>query len=151
MRRILRNRNRRGNALLELALMASILFPVLTGVTQFGYSFFVYNNLQTAVRSAGRYASMRTYTSTTSTPTQDFVDEVKNLVVYGKPNAVTSGVSADKPIVKGLSISNVEVVVTMNGSVPGKVTVRIVNLNVDGIFTQYTFHQKPSATFPYNG
>ena len=58
-----RRRKSGGNALIEFALAFGFLFPVLTGTFQFGYAFFVYNELQTAVREGARYAAFKTYDS----------------------------------------------------------------------------------------
>ena len=48
---------REGNALVEFALSAPLIFTVLVGTFQFGYAFYVYNQLQVSVRSGVRYAS----------------------------------------------------------------------------------------------
>ena len=149
-----RRRSRfRGNALVELAILSSILFPILTGVTQFGYSMYAYNTLQGAVHAGVRLASVLAYTSTTSTPAADYSTAVKNTVVYGKPDPQVNGQGAitDTVVIPGLTTANVELVITMNGSEPSTVTVRIINFTVDGIFAQYTFNQKPSAMFTFNG
>ena len=50
---------RKGNAMLEFALATGILLPAFVGTFQFGYTFYVYNNLDTAVRGGARYASMQ--------------------------------------------------------------------------------------------
>jgi len=75
--------SRKGTAMLEFALGTLILVPVFAGTFQFGYTFFVYNNLDTAVRGGARYASLRSYDSATSTPSSAFSTAVKNMVVYG--------------------------------------------------------------------
>ena len=56
MRPVTRERRtrQRGNALVEFALAFGFLFPVITGTFQFGYAFFVYNELQNAVRAGGQ-------------------------------------------------------------------------------------------------
>jgi Flp pilus assembly protein TadG len=162
------NRNRRkGNLIVELALASSLMVPLLAGTFQFGYSLYVYNNLQNAARAGARFASLRTYTSTTATPAADYTNEVKNMVVYGDPipagytsnngngngngngGGSTNTITAP-PVLRGLTTNNVEVTVTMNGTVPGTVTVRIINFTVDGLFNQFTF-QKPAVTYTYNG
>ena len=63
-----RRSNQRGNTLVEFALSFSLLVPVFLGVYEFGYAFYVYNEMQTAVRSGARYASRRVYDSATSYP-----------------------------------------------------------------------------------
>lgn len=150
----LNSRRRRGNAIIEFALASSILFPTFAGVFQFGYTFYTYNTLQGSVRAAARFASVRQYTATTSTPTSEYASEVKNMVVYGKPNPVltaTPGVTPDIPVTSGLTTSNVAVDVAMNGGVPKTITVKVTNFTIDAIFSKFTFNGKPAATFWYNG
>src|SRR5437899_6024109 len=93
-------RCRRGNAMLEFALAAGILFPAFVGTFQFGYTFYIYNNLSTAVRGGARYASMQSYDSASSTPSDPFATAVKNVVVYG--NSAGTG----DPVVSGLGTGN---------------------------------------------
>lgn len=149
--RIGKSKRGRGNAVIEFALTTSALVPLLTGVTQFGHSFYMYNQLVSTVKAGSRYASVKQYTSTTSTPTSAYSLDVKNMVVYGKLNPVTSGVNPDYPIVRGLGTANVDVTVTMNGTVPRTVTVKVVNFTIDSVFKTFTFNGKPAATYPFNG
>lgn len=148
------SRRRRGNAIIEFALASSILFPTFAGVFQFGYTFYTYNALQGSVRAAARFASVRQYTATTSTPTTEYASEIKNMVVYGKPNPVLTGapgVTVDLPVASGLTANNVALDVVMKGGVPKTITVKITNFTIDAIFSKFTFNGKPAATFWYNG
>jgi hypothetical protein len=140
-----RSGNRRGNAMLELAIATGILVPAFTGVFQFGYTFFVYNNLGSAVRGGARYASMRTYDSNSATPSAGFSTAVKNMVVYGNP----SGTGA--PVAPGLTTAHVQVLPNMKGPIPQSITVRIGGYTVNAIFKSTTFNAKPSTTFEYTG
>lgn len=153
---MLRNqsRRRRGNAIIEFALASSILFPTFAGVFQFGYTFYTYNTLQGSVRAAARFASVRQYTATTSTPASEYSSEIKNMVVYGKPNPVLTaapGVTVDIPVTNGLTADNVSLDIVMNGSIPKTITVKVTNFTIDAIFSKFTFNGKPAATFWYNG
>jgi Flp pilus assembly protein TadG len=139
------SRSRRGNAIIEFALGATVLFPLFAGAFQFGYTFYVYNNLNTAIRGGARYASLRSYDSATSTPSTGFSTAVKNMVVYG--NSAGTG----QPVAPGLTVDNVQVSPVMSGAVPGAMTVQITGYTVDAVFTKFTFNAKPSATFPYTG
>jgi hypothetical protein len=135
-----RHRRERGNALVEFALSATLLASVFTGIFQFGYAMFAFENLVTAVRGGARFAAASDYTAA------NYQTQVKNMVVYGQPTAGT------EPVIPGLTAANVEVVFTPGGGgVPEEVTVRIINFGVNAIFRIFTFHQKPSTTFPYNG
>jgi len=137
--------SRKGNAMLEFAVASVILVPVFAGTFQFGYTLFVYNNLDTAVRGGARYASLRSYDSATSIPSSDFSTAVRNMVVYG--NSAGTG----HPIAPGLTVENVQILPTMKGAIPESITVQISGYQVDAIFTKITFNAKPSTTFPYAG
>jgi len=139
------SRLRRGNSILEFAIAAGVLVPAFVGTFQFGYTFYTYNNLDTAIRGGARYASLRGYDSGTSTPRADFLTAVQNMVVYG--DAAGTG----NPIAAGLTTGNVQVLPVMNGAIPRAMTVQITGYQVDAIFTKFTFNAKPSTTFPYTG
>ncbi len=140
-----RNSGRRGNAMVEFALSFALLFPVLAGAYQFGYAFFIYNEMQTAVRAGARYASLRTYNSATSTPAADYLAAVQNVVVYGSP------AGGEQPVVPGLEPDNVTVTVAFESGVPRQVTVGIENYQADAVFRLFDFDQKPHVTMPYVG
>src|SRR4051794_18740249 len=157
MRTIHQQRSERGSTLLEFALSFFTMFALFAGIFQWGYSFYIYDHLETSIRSGARYASQKIYVpSATSTVTSPqalscWTDAVKNLVVYGDP-ATTSGT----PIVPNLTISNV--VVTPNTSagnvVPDSVTVKISTTApyvLDALFARVNFSGKPSVTFPFTG
>jgi len=139
------SRFRRGNSILEFAIAAGVLVPAFAGTFQFGYTFYVYNNLDTAIRGGARYASLRSYDSGSSTPRADFLTAVQNMVVYG--NSAGTG----SPIAAGLTTGNVQVLPVMNGAIPRAMTVQITGYTIDAIFTKFTFTGKPSTTFPYTG
>src|SRR5947209_18054089 len=76
---------RRGNAMVEFAVAVPMIVLIFAGTFQFGYYFYIYNRLEGAARAGARYASLRDYNSSTSTPASDFVTAVNNMVVYGSP------------------------------------------------------------------
>jgi Flp pilus assembly protein TadG len=141
----------RGNALIEFALSFFLLFAVFSGIFQFAYSFYVYNALVTAVREGARYASLKPYDSTTTTPSSTFQTAVQNMVVYGDANPVQGAA----PVVAGLAAGNVAVVPTGSGTgtltAPTQMSVSITNFRVDSVFGSWTLINKPNATFPYTG
>jgi Flp pilus assembly protein TadG len=141
----MRMRSRRGNAILEFAIASSILVPLFAGVFQFGYTLYVYNSLDSAVRGGARYASLRAYDSATAAPSEAYLKAVGNMVVYGNPDG------AGGPVAPGLSLANVQVLPTMNGAAPESITVQIADYTVDAVFTTFRFKGKPSVTFPYSG
>jgi Flp pilus assembly protein TadG len=136
---------RRGSAMIELAVALGILAPIMAGVFQFGYTLFVYNNLESAVRGGARYASMRPFDSANGTPSAEFSTAVKNMVVYGNPTGTGN------PIATGLTASNVRIQPNMTGAIPDSMTVSITDYKVDAVFASFTFTGKPSRTFPYTG
>jgi len=146
---ITRRRGQRGNALIEFALATAVLIPFLTGTFQFGYSFYAYNRLQTAVSNGARYAAMRTYRSSGGATSIDKVKAaVKNMVVYGTPSPGES----PAPVVPGLTTGSVGVTYTLTGTgEPTDVQVQVNSYTLDALFSSYTFTNKPFAKFPYLG
>lgn len=146
MRPVSRRRREKqgGNALIEFALAFCFLFPLLAGTFQFGYAFFIYNELQNAVRQGARYAAFKTYDSASATPSTAFTNAVKNAVVYGSPSGGTT------PVVPSLGTSNVNLTVTFAGGVPDVMTVSIQNYTLDAFIRTFTL-SKPSASFSYVG
>ena len=138
-------RGSRGSAMVELALSVGILVPVLIGTFQFGYAFYTYNRLLVAVRGGARYASLRTYDSSTSTPSDSYLTAVRNAVVYGSPSGGTDAV------VSGLSTNQVAVSVTMTNSVPDTITVSLTGFTVNAGVMNMTWTGKPAAAFRFEG
>ena len=140
--------SRRGSAMVEFALSAPLIFLVLTGTFQFGYAFYVYNQLQLSVRSGVRYASLMDYAGTSSACIAATQDTAKNVVVYGTPSPATNA----SPVVRGLSKSNVNVSFNPDAKgVPGDVTLSITGFSVDVSFKTFTFNGKPAASVPWVG
>ena len=135
-------KSERGNALLEFALGFSVLWALFVGIFQFGYSFYVYNSILTSVSDAAALGAKMTYD--TANPSQ-FTTELQNMVVYANTTAGTT------PIVPGLSTSNVNVNLNLQGTIPTDITVEIGSYTVDAIFTKITFSGKPRATAAYLG
>jgi len=143
--RVQNSSNQAGSAMVELALVVSVMIPLFTGVFQFGYGFYNYNQVIAAVRNGARYASLAKYDSSTSTPSVAFQTAVKNMVVYGNP---TGG---SVPLVSGLNTSQVLVSVTTVGGTPDIVTVSLQSWTLDTVFKRFVFANKPAASFRYAG
>ena len=131
--------------MIEFALSFSLLFAVFSGVFQFGYAFYVYNSLESAVRSGARYASLRTYDSATATPSAAYLTAVRNMAVYGDP------AGAGQSVARGLAPAHVTVAVTMANGVPTLVAVGITNYTINGVLRSFTLTSKPKAAFPFMG
>jgi len=141
----MRNTNRkiRGHAILELCLSFTVIWLLFTGVYQFGYSLYLYNNLATAVTNGARYAARADLNPTSPS---SFTTAVKNVVVYGSP---TGGSSTLAP---GLTTSHVLVTWSVDSEgVPKDVTVKLNNFQISAIFKTYTLANKPSVTAKYGG
>ena len=141
-------RSTKGSAIVEFALSAGVLIPILTGTFQFGYGLYTYNKLQGHVDEGGRYAANRTYRCLLgSTDTDKVKLAIQNVVVYGTPTPTGSSV----PVVSGLTAANVTVAYAVTGGVPTSVTVNISSFSIDTIFTTYTLTGKPVVSFPFIG
>ena len=143
--------SRRGNAMIEFAIAATLLTSIFTGVFQFGYSMYRYNELVSAVRAGVRYASvLKISNSGNSTLSSAYTDAVKNMVVYGNPSPGNS----PTPLISGLGTGNVTVSATFDTGgqhVPTYVTVKVNSFSVDAVFKTYTFTNKPTLTMPFLG
>ena len=157
----MKRKKQRGNAMLEFAVGAAVFVALFTGTFQYGYSFYVYNNLHSAIRAGARYGSIARYASLNgfsmgSPPTTGysapsdanqlaFVAAVQNVVVYGDPNGGTN------PVAPGLTTSNVIVDVSFLTGAPDKVWVRVSGYNLYSIFGNWNLADKPTCTMTYQG
>lgn len=133
----------RGSSFIELAIMFPLLIGLFLGVWQFGYSFYVYGELEQAVRAGARYASLLSYDPANVTGYQN---AVKNVVVYGDPAGGTT------PVAHGLLTSNVNVTVSFNGAEPIGVTVAINGYQLPAaLYTTITLTDKPKTKFIFLG
>jgi len=147
--------------MLELAISASVMVTCLVGTFQFGYTFYVYNQLVTAVGNGGRYAAMRTWHGTSGGGTSDQDVElgnraIRNMVVYGDPEPGPDAV----PVVVKLKPEQVEVRWVMSDKsdakgdakgAPAAVNVSIRDYTVDAVFKTFTFTGRPAVEFPFVG
>jgi len=141
----MRRRRDGGHAMLELAISAAVMVSFLAGTFQFGYTFYVYNQLVTAVGNGGRYAAMRTYRA-------DDVEKgnlaIRNMVVYGDAQPAADAA----PAVANLKPEQVDVRWAMGASgAPVAVAVSIRSFTVDAVFKSFTFAGRPGVEFPYVG
>ena len=137
-----KHRRRRGNAALEFALTWAACSVMFTGIFQYGWSMFIYNQLQTSVANGATYAATANFSASDTTA---FTDAVKNIVVYGQTTTGTS------PLVSGLTTSNVNVNLNLSGGYPTDVTVSISSFSVNAVFGTQTFTGKPRVTMQYMG
>ena len=69
--------------MLELAISAGVMVSCLVGTFQFGYTFYTYNQLVTAVGNGARYAAQRTYRAASDRTSNAGNAAIRNMVVYG--------------------------------------------------------------------
>src|SRR5262245_53184614 len=136
---------RRGTSMVEFAIAFPMLFAFFSGTFLFGYSFYIYNRLGSAVRNGARYASTLTYMSTNSTPTTAFSDAVKNMVVYDSPTGGTT------PVLPGLTTSKVDVSVNWVSNRPSAIKVAINGYTINAVIGSFTLTGKPFSVIPYHG
>ena len=127
---------------MEFALCFALLWALFSGVYEFGYTFWKYNALTTAVSSGAAFGSKLTYD--TANPSA-FTNAVQNMVLYGD---TSTGTTTSVP---GLTTANVTVAVTVSNAIPTYVTVSISNFSIDALFQSFAFNGKPGVTMPYIG
>ena len=140
--------NQRGHAMLELAVSAGVMVACLAGTVQFGYTFYLYNQLVTAVGNGGRYAAMRTYRSAAARDIEKGKTAIRNMVVFGDsrpdPNAARQ--------VANLRPEQVQVEWVMDESgKPAAVDVAIRDYTVDAVFGVFHFTGRPAVEYPFVG
>ena len=141
-------KNQRGHAMIELAVSAGVMVACLAGTVQFGYTFYIYNELVTAVGNGGRYGAMRTYRAATPADIEKGKAAIRNMVVYGDSRPAPG----TPPQVANLKPSQVEVAVFMDDSgQPESVNVSITDYNVDAAFGMFRFTGRPAAEYPFVG
>ena len=110
----LRRNKRRGQALVESALIMLVFLATLIGIFDLGQLLFIHQSLVERVRWASRWGVVQ----------QPFdSDSVKNMVVYAQPTVPTGATSG----FLGLTPAKVEVIVTDAGTEFGRINVSIIN------------------------
>lgn len=143
-----RKRNQRGHAMLELALSAGVMIACLAGTFQFGYTFYIYNQLVSAVGNGGRYAAQRTYRAASASDLEKGREAIRNMVVYGDSRPQPGAF----PSVPGLTPENVRVEWVRSGiGAPEGVSVSIQDFTIDGVFAEFQFSGRPGVEFPFVG
>jgi Flp pilus assembly protein TadG len=141
-------KSERGHAMLELAVSATVMVSCLAGTFQFGYTFYVYNQLVTAVGNGGRYAAMRTYRAATPQDVDKGSQAIRNMVAYGDAQPAAGA----SPVVPNLTPDQVDVRwVTNESGAPTAVDISIRNFTVNAVFKSFTFTGRPGVEFPYVG
>jgi hypothetical protein len=135
--------------MIELALSAGVMVACLAGTIQFGYTFYIYNELVTAVGNGGRYAAMRTFRAAGSRDVEKGKAAIRNMVAYGDPRPAPDAL----PQAANLKPEQVQVdwVMDESGARPVAINVSIVDYNVDAAFGMFRFTGKPAVEYPVVG
>jgi Flp pilus assembly protein TadG len=138
-----------GHAMIELAFSASVMIACLAGTFQFGYTFYVYDELVSAVGSGARYAASRTYRAASPADIEKGKEAIRNLVIYGNLRPAPDAV----PVTPNLKPENVQVswVTPVENGAPTAVDVSIATYQVGAIFGSVTINNRPMAEFPFVG
>jgi len=132
-----------GHAMIELAVSAAVMITCIAGTFQFGYTFFVYNQLVTAVGNGGRYAA-----TVAVDPDREKTNQaIRNLVVFGDPQPARDA----RPIAAGLTPEAIDVIWTDDSGAPSAVAIRVRDFTIDAVFARFRFQNKPGVEFPYVG
>jgi Flp pilus assembly protein TadG len=140
-----RSRRRSGSAIIELAFSLPVLVGLFLGTLQFGYAFYIYDELEQSVRAGARYASLRNYASRTETPDAAYANAVSNVVVYANP------AGGSQPVAPGLTTAHVAITVNMQNGAPASVTVAINGYRLPQVISSVLMTNKPATRFTYLG
>jgi len=134
--------------MIELAVSAAVMVSCVAGTVQFGYTFYIYNELVTAVGNGGRYAAMRTYRASGQSDIDKGKVAIRNMVAFGDSRPAPDA----SPQVANLKPEQVRVDWVMDESgKPAAVSVSIVDYTVDAAFGIFRFTGKPAVEYPFVG
>ena len=134
--------------MLELAVCAGVMVSFLSAAFQFGYTFYVYNELVTAVGTGARYAAQRTYRTASSQDIERGDAAIRNLVVYGDSQPAPDA----SPVIRDLKPEQVDIHWNLKkDGAPESVDVSLRHYTVDAVFRSFNFDGRPSVEFPYVG
>src|SRR5262245_35466328 len=139
-------KGQRGSSMVEFALGSFVLMSAFTGTFQWGYTFYIYNNLQNAVNDGAKYAALRVYESNSATPSNCFTTAVQDMVAYGDPSG-----NSTTPVAPRLAPSQVTVAATFANGVPSHLTVGINGYTINAVMGTATLTNKPQMTYPFLG
>jgi len=144
----MKRQRQRGHAMIELAFAAGVMIACLAGTFQFGYTFYVYDELVSAVGNGARYAAARTYRAASPADIERGNAAIRNLVVYGNSRPAPGAA----PMVPNLKPENVQVTwIADDKGAPASVNVSIAKYSVGAMFGSLTIDHRPLAEFPFVG
>src|SRR5438067_9865578 len=140
---------RRGSAIVEWTIASLVIVPLVLGILQTGYKYFVYDLLSGEIRDATRYASRKTFRCADAASIAKFKTAVSNMARFGNPQGtgpvLEPGLSADqiKVEIKGKNGADAGA-----GNPPAYVIVSTSNYSVDVLYNEISFAGKPFLQFP---
>lgn len=142
-----------GAAVVEFALLLTLLISIVAGIVGFGRAFWYYDALSKATRNAARGISV----SNSATIASVAVDAAKSAVSTAATSAGLPGFTTANVGVACLDI-NLNATVCTNGTPPSGVRVSVTGYSVllgsnipflVGASTTYTINLAPATTMPY--
>ncbi len=137
-----------GHAMIELTVAATVMLAFLGGTVQFGYSFYLYNQLVTAVANGARYAASRTYRSASRPDVEKGANAIRNMVVYGDPHPAPDAA----PVLPGLKPEQIDVKWILDpAGTPEFVDVVVSKHQINALFGTLELNSRPFVEYPYIG
>ena len=130
---------RRGQAMVESALIMMIFVPVLIGIADFGQFLYFHQSLTDRARTAARYGAVHVYTNSGS--------DIQNVAVYNNPDS--TGATALLP---NMTTDMVTATLDDAGTDTARITVTISNYPFNFLspfMSKDTWYRTVLATEPY--
>lgn len=132
----------RGNAAVEFAFAFTVLWAILSGALEIGYSIYAYMTIAKTVTDGAIYASRAAFEE----PGHAYAAAVRNMAVYGSP------AGGQQQLAPALTTDNVTVSWIRDAAgVPRTVTVAISGYRINALFRTYMLAGRPSVTVSYMG
>jgi len=139
-----KQRGRRGAAVLEFALAFAILAPITAASVQFIFAHVQLALLQKMVHAGAREGSALAWDSADDKPTAVFQHKVENAVLYGSTDE-----AANKPMLMNIRRDQIQVLVDYGEGRPRRIGVAIKGFRLLGGGAWKDLNGSPVAWFPY--
>ena len=142
-----------GGAVVEFALLLTLMISLAAGIFEFGRAFWYYDALSKATRNAARNLSVTANTNLATTA----VPAARDLVVSAALSAGVPNFTSDKVTIECLD-SSLNVTACSDGTSPAGVRVQVSNYTVSlgdyipflvGASTTYVVTLSPATAMPY--
>jgi hypothetical protein len=140
----MKQRRRRGSAMLEFTLAFAVLAPLTVTATQFILAHVQLAFLQRMVHAGAREGSALPWDSPDEKPSAEFRRKVENVVLYGSVEE-----TGKAPLVLDLGRDQIQLAVEYGEGRPRRISVSIKGYNLFGGGPWKHLDGKPAAAFPY--